>query len=62
MGYLGIVGNISLFFGSILYQKVFRNVEYRYILAFTNIIVFIGALIGLAMVLEINRMIGISDF
>jgi Na+/melibiose symporter-like transporter len=62
IGYISIVGNISLLLGTVLYNRLFKNLEFRYILAFSNIIVFIGNLVGLAVVLGLHKSIGISAF
>jgi hypothetical protein len=62
IGYIGIVGNISLHLGTVLSHRLFKNLEFRYILAFSNIIVFISNLVGLAVVLGLHKCIGISAF
>ena len=61
-GYLGIVGNISLLIGSVLYSRFFKNFEFRYILAFSNVIVFVGAVVGLIIILDMHKALGMTDF
>lgn len=61
IGLMGVLGNISLMLGSIMYSKYFFKWESRTILTVSNLIVFFGGILGAALVLDINRWFGIND-
>lgn len=61
VGFLAVLGNISLLLGSIMYAKYFFKWEFRSILAISNFIVFMGGFLGAIFVLNLHQMIGLND-
>jgi MFS family permease len=61
-GMMSVVGNIALMIGAFLYSKYFFKWEFRYILTVSNLIAFVGGVLGAAFVLDIHKMVGLSDY
>ena len=61
IGLMGVIGNISLFLGAILYNKYFQKWEFRRILAASNFIVLFGGLLGVIFINNGHRYFGIPD-
>ena len=58
---MGVIGNLSLLIGSILYNKYFTKLEFRYVLGIANYISIVGGLLGVAFIMDLNSYIGMSD-
>ena len=58
---MGVIGNIALLVGSILYSKYFYKFEWRKILAMACLITALSAFTGVCQVLKYNQAMGISD-
>lgn len=61
VGFVTIIGNISLLIGSIMYNRYFSNWEFRKSINIANYITIIGGLLGVAFVWNLNRYIGLND-
>ena len=61
IGFMSVIGNISLLIGSVLYSKYFFKWEFRTILTQSNIIVFIGGILGVIFIHGYHKLIGLGD-
>ena len=60
-GMMSVIGNISLMIGAACYSRYFYKWEFRYILTVSNVIGFIGGVLGAAFVLDLHKIIGLSN-
>mmetsp|Transcript_13826 Transcript_13826/g.18787 ORF Transcript_13826/g.18787 Transcript_13826/m.18787 type:complete len:166 (-) Transcript_13826:99-596(-) len=58
---LTVLGYVSLFFGSVIYNIVFKDYEIKSMLKYSLIVRILSASIGLIWVLRLNLALGISD-
>jgi hypothetical protein len=61
IGFMSVIGNISLLLGSVMYSKYFFKWEFRTILTQSNVIVFVGGIIGVIFILNLHQYIGLND-
>ena len=58
---LTVLGFVTLLFGTMVYNKYFKEYEIRKLLEWNIVIGFIGCFIGIAFALRLNKAMGVND-
>ena len=52
---------VSLLCGTLLFAKIFKSWEFRNVLCITNVLGFVGGLLGISFILNWHHAVGLTD-